>query len=865
MEYGFMKKRFILLYFIIFTGFSFEIMQAEIKSRSEDSSIKKVLKKKLNRKKSKAKNKQNQKEIEFRFKATDLIDVINKVAEAKGVNVIFPMGESAIKEKVTIDIEEKVTVEQAWDLLQTILDVAGYSMAQKGTFFSIVKFGPQISREPFPIYVSTPYDKLPNSDERIIYLMYFSNIQIPAGEGGGGQDLVSKLLSGASGLLAKGAAFKVIPSANGVMIIDRANNIRSIARILSELDKVGFKEKLEVVRLRYASANLVADLFNKKIIGMGQRGRYRFRSKKKSETSYFEASMKIIPEPRTNTIILVGKQQAIDRVKDFIFTYVDVPIGQGRSVLHRKKLDYLNAEDLKKVLDGIIAGGAQEGVQARFGGSQYGPERFFRGVIVETDKPPSEESGVGNEEEKGRYRYSGTNSLIIAATKDDWERLEKLIDELDKPRPQVIIEVLIVDIVLDDNRFLGSNFRLPGNIPMMRFSKDGKPVEFQSAQYGGVVRDPMTYDSENKQYSNRLAGDLYNEPASNPVVAADISSSAAGETIVSLSDTCGETWSILKVISVYDNTKILSHPYVVAINNQEAVVRVGEERLVQGEATQGSGGAVTREIQKVQADLTVKIKPRIGSLDSVNLQVDIDIDEFINATVSGSISDGNRDTRKIQTNANVKTGDILALGGLIRLDVTESTSPTPVLGQIPILGWLFKRKSLTRKKNNLTVFIRPTIIEPKLRGGIGDYTKDYINLAKEYVQEGMLFDTLRDPVTRWFFKADIDARDVIDLFTDELEKGYREREEDREEKKETLDDLVEKSEDELFKKGEDYTEAITQNQEKRIYPQSIEDLSDIEVASSKSSVTDDDSRDKELKALVADTENPIITYLNSIG
>ena len=824
------------------------------------------MKKKLNNKKSKAKNQKKKQTIEFRFKNMDLVDVINKVAGAKGVNIVFPMGDFAIKEKVTIDIKEKISVDEAWNLLQTILDVAGYSMAPKGKLFSIVKLSDQISRETFSIYVATPYDKIPNTDERIIYLMYFSNIQIPKSEGGGGRDLVSRVLKE---LLAKGAAFKVIPSANGVMIIDKANNIRSIAKILSELDKVGFKEEMEIVKLRYTTANLVADLFNKKIIDMDQRGRYKFRSRKRSETSYFETEIKIIPESRTNTIILVGKQQAIDRVKDFIFRYLDAPIGQGRSVLHRKKLDYLNADELKKVLDGLIGGGSQEGAQARVGGTQYGPERFFRGVIVETDKPQPEDGQAGEEGEKGKYIYSGTNSLIVAATKDDWKRLEKLIDELDKPQPQVIIEVLIVDILIDDNRLLASNFRPPGNIPMIRFSQEGKPVEFQSAQQGGVVIDPVIPESDQKEYGNRLAGDLYNDPKNNPIVKADVSLASGGESILSLSDKNGDTWSILKVISVYDNVKILSHPYVVAIDNQEAEVTVGEERLVQGEAGAGQGGAVIREIQKVQANLTVRIKPRIGSLNTVNLQVDIDIDEFVSATVSGAASDGNRDTRKIQTNANVKTGDILALGGLIRLDITESTSSTPILGRIPILGWFFKNKNLDRKKNNLTVFIRPTIIKPRLRGGMDDYTKDYINLAKDYIQEGMLFDTLRDPVTRWFFKADVDARDVIDVFTSELQEGYRAREEDREERKETLDDLVRKGEGELFKEGEDYKEAITQNQE---CPKPVNDIANIEVASNKSwEVADnnsdegEDPRDEELKKLAADAENPIIKYLNSIG
>ena len=126
----------------------------------------------------------------------------------------------------------------------------------------------------------------------------------------------------------------------------------------------------------------------------------------------------------------------------------------------------------------------------------------------------------------------------------------------------------------------------------------------------------------------------------------------------------------------------------------------------------------------------------------------------------------NQITRNVTTNANVRSGHILALGGLTRVDTTVEQLETPLLGKIPIIGWFFKDRTNTTNKNNLTVFISPTIIEPRVRGGVSTYTKNHVQLAKSYSREGMLFDNLRDPITRWFFKTQKDdaAADLDDFF-----------------------------------------------------------------------------------------------------
>jgi len=806
-----MKKFLVTIFtFVLFLSNGFSLFAEDVEQ---------VLQKKLDGQNA-VKEVSKLKTIDFRFKNADLVDVINLVAAQKYVNIILPMGAAAIKSKVNINISERLTVDEAWDLLYTILDVAGYNMLPKGKMFSVVKTDPNIVREPMGIYISEPIENIPSTDEMITYLAYFSNLQVGGDGQGNGQNVVSRILKE---FLSKdfSTSFRIVPEANGVVVIDKANNIKSIMKILNELDKVGFRENLEIIRLNYASADVVANLFNLKIMAQKRRSnRYRLGARKKSEVTYFDSGTKVIPEGRTNSVILIGMQQSINRIKDFIENHIDVPSGKGQSILHRKKLQYLNAEKFAVVLKRIVGAEGQEGAQSRpGGGGGFGPERFFDNPIITTDRP-NLESDTEGEEALGLYRYSGTNSLIIAAKNDDWLKIEKLIDELDQPIRQIIIEVLVADLTAEQGRALGSQLRNLGDIPLIRAPSDScQSVNVQSAQLvepSGdsifpVVTDPPIVggtDPKPATVNTTIAGDLMNQ-----TTAADlpfVSEAAAGSSLLTLSDKNGKVWDVLKFFDLFGHIKILSHPYIVAVNHKLAQVIVGQTRRVDGPVKTDAQGAATREKVDLQANLDVKVTPRIGGEGTVNLEVNIVINEFSNPATTTGASAGDRNEREVKTNANIKTGDILVLGGLIRSTISDTQRSMPILGSIPVLGWLFKSKAQDVRKNNLTVFIRPTIVEPMLRAGIGDYTKDYIRVAKSRVKEGMIFDTLRDPITRWFFLTDVDATDAIDAYTDMYEKKPGEE-------KITLIDILEGTDGEEFftadnKKGKNSGVKVTQEE-----------------------------------------------------
>ncbi|HXW86511.1 MAG TPA: hypothetical protein VEK38_04185, partial [Candidatus Bathyarchaeia archaeon] len=536
-------------------------------------------------------------------------------------------------------------------------------------------------------------------------------------------------------------------ASNAVIVTAKARDIQAVVPILTYLDQVQFQEKIEILPLRFSTARMVADLINEHLLKSATApNRYRLDTKKQSESSYFSKAMKVISYDRHNALILIGRQQAVDRMMEFVKKYVDTEPKTGKSILHVYPLQYLDAESFAPVLERIVTSARTGGTeQSRAGGpAAGGVERFFDEVIIRPDKPANAEES----------KYYGGNKLVIACRNDDWVQIRKLIEDLDTPQPQVLIEVLVADLTIDDTRLLGSMTRNPQKLPILNL------MQFQSAQLQSNIlpnnyADPTTIASD--LLRNSL--DANNSPADPPVAISSIATLApVGTTLLSLNDNNGQTWSLLELLKMFSYSKVLSHPHVMATNGKQATVKIGQERYIPDELSVSV--APVRKNKKIRAELIIDITPRISG-DTINLQVKVSINEFL----PGASSDNAQITREVDTSANVLSGSVFALGGLVRLDASESTNKTPVLADVPILGWFFKKRQNVAAKNNLTVFISPTIIQPRLRSGVGDYTRDYIAIAREYSSENGLFESMKDPITRWFFTSqDNDPATAIDDF-----------------------------------------------------------------------------------------------------
>ena len=438
---------------------------------------------------------------------------------------------------------------------------------------------------------------------------------------------------------------------------------------------------------------------------------------------------------------------------------------------------------------------------------------MFEGVCITSDMPDQAAVGGGaggGADAKAETAFYGGNRLIVAARHDDWLRIKKLCEELDTPQPQVIIEVLVADLTNDDTRNIASMLRNPLTVPLLG------DVQFQSAQIpstgggAGIIVDnpnlndglsPATIGLDNVNHNNDadLLRDVYNGSVTPPTLLTppvtpattneSIASQATpGTMAVSLIDPCTKkVWSMLEIYNSLDYRKVLTNPHIVAVNNKQTKLVIGETRLVADAAVGNQGGNATVPRKPIKANLVLNIKPRIclspdgdPANDTVQLGIVVHIEDFqtvaFTTPTPADPQGANTFTRDVTTSAHVRSRDVIPLGGLLRRDTSQTLSETPVLGKIPIIGYFFKNRGGTATDTNLTVFLCPTVVRPRLRrGGVDRYTRDYVKLTKKYAQEGLLFDTLKDPVTRWFFNTESDVIDTINDFLSEDEfKGGKE-------------------------------------------------------------------------------------------
>ncbi len=696
----------------------------------------------------------------FKFKDEPLIDVVQYVASAMNINIVLPQGQDVLTTKITYQFPDKISVDQAYEKVLSLLKIAGYLFIPQGEFYYIIKNDKDLNKQTLPLYINTPPSDLPDNDQMIRYVYYFANIQVPqsANNGGnfGGTASGNALQTFLTDTLSKTFTYMVDPNINGIIMTDYARNIRSIMEIVAEIDSHGFTDSIEIMPLTETDATTITTLLMTQLInsaassgGQGGFGGVGFGQPVASQaspsaSSYFTPSTKVVAETRSNSLIIMGKKAAIARVKEFVKKYLDVPLDSGDSILHIYPLQYLNAQTFAPILTQIVnsqSGGSSIG--GGFGGSTgqssgtvnpSAGKQYFKGVIIQaeimapaaptTNTPTGATTGTAPQ-----AAQQGGNRLIIAALREDWARLKKLISDLDRPQPQVAIEMLIVDFTLTGAQALGSQVRnKQGMFP--------KGVDAQNSTLG-----PIQFNNPSNPAWDGLMSSLLQTPDANGnnLVGGN---APQGTFVLSLQDNVntGIAW-VMEALLSYTNVTILSHPFTVTLNNQPTSFTDDQTLLLPGSATVKKGATYV-PIAPVTAALQLNITPMINGENYINLGLNVQISEF--STGNSQIN------RNIQTNANVKDGQVLILGGLTKTTTATSNLGTPGLESIPIIGWLFKKKSKGVIKSNLAVFICPRILE-STNGYCDPFTAEKFSVATDAVNVDKNFTALRDPITRWFF------------------------------------------------------------------------------------------------------------------
>jgi hypothetical protein len=210
---------------------------------------------------------------------------------------------------------------------------------------------------------------------------------------------------------------------------------------------------------------------------------------------------------------------------------------------------------------------------------------------------------------------------------------------------------------------------------------------------------------------------------------------------------------------------IYSNPHIVVLNNNRGEELISDIQRFAGPGETGQGGAISIKQVDVPAALKISVVPRASSVDRLSLQISITIQQFLG-------NQGARSTRELHTNVNLSNGETLVIGGLTRYNETDQISETPILGRVPILRWLFSRTSKSIQKTNLVIFISPTIIEPRIRDGLNEFTKDTIKRNYDLLRNDAFAGQLKEPVSYLFFGSQVNT--MTDTFDEYLEEGIGE-------------------------------------------------------------------------------------------
>ncbi len=686
--------------------------------------------------------------IPFSFNKKPLLSIIDELAKKKGLNLVLPTNLQVLtalnKQTITFQPHGKtrIPVPEAWNLLQTMAELSGFSLMHKKDNLTIDQAigpnGPTATRDILPLYVDTKTDQLPNSDERIRYLYYPRNLKMPSMQEKEGNPLTKVLKD----LLSKDATILFDPRANGLLMVDKATHILSALNILVAFDNAGFEESLVYVHLNNVPAVDVVRVLDslKKAAGEEQQQYPFIRSDSHTDSfTHFAADTKIIVEERSNGIILVGRTANIERIREFITQSIDLGPEKGQSILHSYDLQYLDAQTFAPQLQKIVSSFTQSGSQATQNIPQ-GTERFFRGVqviaepIVEGPKEFTTEEIVLDQqgalaESKGAegISSSGGNRLIIAAVQDDWLFIKALLEKLDIPQYQVVLEMFLVDFTYDHTTALegDSRSRTDNMLPrgLQYLASHITPVN----NVLGSTPTQLATDLLQVVGPNRLEGLL-----------------PSGSTLFSFNDpvTPG-IFGLLLLLEQVVTAKITTSPYLFITNHKKGSIESQEIRRTNGDLVTVSNGSYTIPIVDVPATIKVEAIPHILSEDKVRLEIALTIEQFVGTTF-------NRLTRSLKTTSTLRDGQILAMGGLINVAKIELETNTPFFARIPLVGWFFKGRSYEDVKTNVTLFVSPTIIEPRKRKGLTRKTRDRICFSNE-VDDQEFFDQ-RDPISRIFFK-----------------------------------------------------------------------------------------------------------------
>ena len=629
---------------------------------------------------------------DFNFPNADIIDLAKTMGRLTGKNFIF---DKDVKGSVTIISNSPVTVGDAWRAFLTELDVNQLAIVPSGKYLRIMRQNDAKGKN-VRLYSET---RAPNTDALVTKIFKIKYINA--------KELENVIRTYAN----MGARIYGYEQTNTLIITDTGSNIEKVAKMIAFLDVEGFDAGIEIIQVKYASAVELQKLIDSLLPGTqsggfpgrpggfpGSSGRSGggFSARKTKEGGIVN---NIIPDERTNTLIVHANPKGVEQIREIV-NRLDrkMPaIAAGGGKIHVLPLQFADSEEMAKTLNNFSQ-------TSKTGGNAGG---FPGGPIGGIGMNPNESNLF-----EGQIKVSAdkaTNSLVITASPADYAVLQRVIFKLDIPREQVYVEIVIMEMQMDRSNEYTANLLGPNGTSIA-----------PTSDLANLIANPASAASSKG---------LILRWASQNTTPQSITANGQTTTVQ-----IPNLAALIRAIQTSSNANILATPQLMTMDNVEATFESTDKIPIPTVNNVGLGISTTSYNNTVNVPLSIKIKPQLNKISNfIKLDIKANVTDYSSKQVSDvapSILE-----RKAETSVMVSDSDTVVLGGLVRDKTTEAVSKVPLLGDIPILGWLFKSKNSTVSKSNLMLFITPKVMrQPEnLRMVLDQKLKD----RDEFVEKSM--------------------------------------------------------------------------------------------------------------------------------
>ncbi len=656
--------------------------------------------------------------VKFNLQDADLAELVNHISGMTGKRFIY--GPKVRQIKATVVSPAPVTLAEAYEAFLSILEANGMTVIPHGRFLKIVDSGGIVS-QPTPVYSRGA--PVPDADRFITRLYRLKYVSAEEAS-----QLLAKFKS-------KEGDISIYAPGQLLIVTDTGANVRRMIRLVEEIDVGGAGSRMWIEPVHYGSASDMAKRINELFDLNGQPGQPG------GGGAGAGGLAKVVADDQTNSLIVVGTEDSYDKLLELMKRIDTQPAAEGK--VHVLPLQNATAEDLANVLTQMLQG--QKGGQPGQPGSGGAAGMFDGEIHVIADK--------------------ATNSLIVTSSGRDYASMRLVVNKLDKARRQVFIEAVIMDVSVDRSMKLGVSF------------------------HGGTTTN-LGGGSDTLLLGGFEAGNSLSFPA-NPDLLQGVALGARGPELSGTSNLLGTGLSIpafgvvLNALAQSGDANVLSTPHILATDNVPAEISVGENIPLQTNVG-GSGGlpfpsipgqaganqAISQFLPSLgfntpRQDVGTKIKvtPHINESNQIRLEIEQEISE--QGATSGALGAVTITKRTASTTAVVDDQQTIVIGGMMRDALVKSRKKVPVLGDLPVLGFLFRHSETSTRKTNLLLILTPTVINGQ---------EDLRRIFERKMQERQEF------IDRYFVFASQDWRPPMDYsrtngLVEDIRQAYRDVEE----------------------------------------------------------------------------------------